>query len=234
LTTAWACRGPKRFFLQGAGALAVLLAGPSVVPPADSAEPEKTRPARRDTGAGYEHLVEQVMRQQPDMRDWSEIRRRGFAASLRHDTGAPLAVLELPRIGVRVAVLPREDDASLDRAVSHVSGTAVPGASGNVGIAGHRDSYFRRLGNLATGDVLRLLTPAGVREYRVTRLSTVDPTEVGVLAQGGSDAVTLVTCFPFYYVGHAPKRFIVRAEAAAGGSPQARAGGADVARRAAR
>ncbi len=103
------------------------------------------------------------------------------------------------------------DELTLNRAVGHIEGTALPGESGNVGIAGHRDGFFRGLQHLELGDALSLTTLAGVAHYRVAKLEVVEPSQVDVLAPTEHDGLTLVTCYPFYYVGNAPQRFIVHA-----------------------
>jgi sortase A len=110
-----------------------------------------------------------------------------------------------------VAVLGGTDDWTLNRAVGHIEGTAGPGAAGNSGIAGHRDGFFRGLKDVAVGDAIELETLGAVHHYRVTRTWIVEPDDVSVLDPTASPAVTLVTCYPFYFVGSAPQRFIVRA-----------------------
>ncbi len=169
--------------------------------------------------ARFERAVAQAMQRRPNMRDWSNVRRVAYQRSLHARLDAPIAVLEVPRFGIQVPVLPRDDDVSLDRAVSYVSGTARPGQHGNVGIAGHRDSYFRPLERARKGDLVRLVGPDGVRSYRIAQTMILDPSDVQVLSPTSRDALTLVTCYPFHYVGHAPKRFVVRAYAE--GSQQA-------------
>ncbi len=204
-------RAPR--FLQAAAAAVVLSLAPvwlAAAPP-----PRHAGPARRTATAHFDNLVREVMHRPPDMRDWAPTRRAAYERSLREPVGAPLAVLVIPRIGLSVPVLPRDDDRSLDRGVSHVGGTALPEKHGNVAIAGHRDGYFRPLERMHAGDVLRLATPSGVREYRMADKRIVKPEDVQVLAPTERDALTLVTCYPFYYRGHAPERFILRAYAVA-------------------
>ena len=151
---------------------------------------------------------------------WSAGRIAKFRQSLNQSFAPPLAVLRIPKLGLEVPVLPGIDELPLNRAVGALPGTAVPGEAGNVGIAGHRDSYFRGLKDIVTGDRLELETLAGKQEYRVTSIRIVAPDAVEVLAPTTQPALTLVTCYPFYFVGNAPQRFIVRAEAqtAVGGS----------------
>ena len=120
--------------------------------------------------------------------------------------------LEIPDVDLSVMVLEGDDDNTLDRAVGHVPGTATdPGRSGNLAIAGHRDGYFRGLRHLETGDALSLTTLEGVAQYRVEKISIVDPKRTDVLAATKDPTLTLVTCYPFFHVGDAPWRYIVHA-----------------------
>jgi sortase A len=101
--------------------------------------------------------------------------------------------------------------AALRRGVGHIPGTALPGERGNVGLAGHRDTLFRPLKDLKINDEIRLSTPSGDFRYEVESLRIVGPNDTTVLAASGEQSLTLVTCYPFYYVGPAPQRWIVRA-----------------------
>jgi sortase A len=104
------------------------------------------------------------------------------------------------------------DDRTLGLAVGHIPATAMPGETGNVGLAAHRDNLFRNLKAVAQGDEITLTTLDHTYIYRVTSFTVVNPEEISVLApQAGERVLTLVTCYPFYFVGHAPKRFVVRA-----------------------
>jgi len=150
---------------------------------------------------------------QVDQHLWDPGRIRAYARALARPAPPPLAVLRIPRLGLEVPVLEGTDEWTLDRAVGHIEGTAQPGVIGNVGIAGHRDGFFRVLKDVAEGDRMELALPGDVRHYRVARLSIVEPDDVGVLAPSRDSRVTLVTCHPFYFVGSAPKRFIVQATA---------------------
>ncbi len=120
-------------------------------------------------------------------------------------------MLRIPKIRLEVPILPGTDDRTLDRAVGHIEDTAALGVDGNSGIAGHRDGFFRGLKDITTGDAIELDTLNGKQTYRVERTWVVDPEDVSVLDPTPSRALTLVTCYPFYYVGPAPQRFIVRA-----------------------
>jgi sortase A len=134
-----------------------------------------------------------------------------WRASLLESAPAPLAVLRIARVRLEVPVLPGTNARTLDRALGHIEGTAPPGTGGNVGIAGHRDSFFRGLRDISPGDLIEIDTLRENYSYRVERTWIVDPTEVSVLAPTPGPALTLVTCFPFDFIGSAPRRFIVRA-----------------------
>ena len=142
---------------------------------------------------------------------WDAGRIRAYARALRRPAPPPLALLRIPRLGLEVPVLAGTDEWTLDRAVGHIEGTSRPGEAGNVGIAGHRDGFFRVLKDVAEGDVVELALPVEVRRFRVERLSIVDPSDTRVLAPTRESRLTLVTCYPFYFVGSAPRRFIVQA-----------------------
>ena len=147
----------------------------------------------------------------PDQSLWSPARISAWRAALTDPSPAPLAVLRIPKIRLEVPVLPGTDDRTLDRAVGHIDDTALPGTDGNSGIAGHRDGFFRGLKDIVPGDGIELETLKGKEVYRVERTWVVDPEDVTVLDPTPTRTLTLVTCYPFYYVGAAPRRFIVRA-----------------------
>jgi sortase A len=125
--------------------------------------------------------------------------------------------VEIPRLKVVAMVAEGVTPRKLRKAVGHVPGTAFPGESGNVAIAGHRDSFFRGLKDVRRGDRIRLNTPDGNFEYRVDSIRLVKPSQTQVLAASKMPTLTLITCYPFYYVGAAPDRFIVRARQVAEG-----------------
>jgi sortase A len=120
--------------------------------------------------------------------------------------------IEIPRLLLSVVVMEGIDQVTLRRAVGHIPGTALPGQTGNVGLAGHRDTLFRPLKDLKIKDEVRISTLEGIFKYEVVSLRVVDPENVGVLASSGENVLTLVTCYPFYFVGPAPQRWIVRAK----------------------
>ena len=147
-----------------------------------------------------------------DFRLWSEKRIAAYEESLAEHVDLPLAVLRISRVHLEVPVLEGTDDLTLNRGVGHIAGTGRPGDDGNVGIAGHRDGFFRALKDVARGDTIELLTASRTDRYLVDQISIVSPNDVSVLQPRSSGSMlTLVTCYPFYFVGSAPQRFIVQA-----------------------
>ena len=147
---------------------------------------------------------------------WADGRVEEFQQSLLANMDTPLALLRIPRLGIEVPVFAGTDDLALNRGVGQIEGTALPGEVGNIGIAGHRDGFFRPLKDVAVGDALVLETTSESITFVVEELHIVDPTDVWVLAPTSSPSVTLVTCYPFYFIGSAPQRFIVRASTSPG------------------
>jgi sortase A len=148
----------------------------------------------------------------PDSKSWSRGRLRAYEKSNPPAEGSVLGRLEIPSIDLSVMLLQGTDDWTLNRAVGHINGTALPGYDGNIGVAGHRDGFFRGLKGISKDDTISLITLEGKYIYRVKKISIVAPDETNVLGPTGTPSLTLVTCYPFYYVGDAPKRFIVSAE----------------------
>ena len=146
-----------------------------------------------------------------DMSLWSQVRVKTDKAALQRETPPTLAILRIPRINLEVPVHDGTTDAVLDLAAGRIEGTALPGTPGNVGIAAHRDGFFRVLKDIKEGDALELDTPVALEQYRVDWIRITTPDDVSVIEPTPGPAVTLVGCYPFYYVGSAPKRFIVRA-----------------------
>jgi sortase A len=150
----------------------------------------------------------------PDFSLWSERRIRDYQESLAARFSPAIAILRIPKIQVEVPVLEGTDDLSLNRGVGHVASTANPGENGNMAIAGHRDGFFRGLKDISLGDTIEMTTPKRVETYIVDRITIVDPDDVSVLEPRPRASLTLVTCYPFYFVGSAPKRYIVQASVA--------------------
>jgi len=134
----------------------------------------------------------------------------------RRLAGGPLGRLEIPRLGLRVIVAEGTDARTLEHAVGHLAGSALPGEPGNVALVGHRDTYFRRLALARRGDRIDLVAPDGRHRYRVQDIAVVSPRRVDVLAPTPEPCLTLVTCYPFHVLGPAPRRFVVRAAAIEG------------------
>lgn len=146
----------------------------------------------------------------PDQALWAESRIEAYEASLVEPSGTPTAILRIEALDLVVPVFHGTSELNLNRGAGWIEGTAEPGEIGNVGIAGHRDGFFRALKDIGVGDTIEVETLAGSTHYTVAELLIVEPADVHVLAPGDEPSVTLVTCYPFYFVGHAPKRFIVR------------------------
>jgi sortase A len=141
-------------------------------------------------------------------------RERGPGSRRRSEPapeGTLVGRIEIPRLDVSAIVLEGVGNRTLRRGVGHIPETSLPQEGGNVGLAGHRDSFFRELKDVRKNDTIRLKTLAGTYEYRVEWIRIVQPEDTEVLDDGGAPALTLVTCYPFYYLGSAPERFIVRA-----------------------
>jgi sortase A len=126
--------------------------------------------------------------------------------------GEAVGEIEIPRLTLKAVILHGNSSVILRRGVAHLPETAMPGELGNVVLAAHRDTFFRSLRGIRPGDVIRLRANVGTIEYTVESMQVVSPTDVQVLEPSNSRSLTLITCFPFEYVGPAPNRFIVRAE----------------------
>src|SRR6185295_12456479 len=135
----------------------------------------------------------------------------GTSGRLKVEIGTVVARLDAPAVKLSAAVLEGSDDAILNRGAGHIEETALPGERGNIGIAGHRDTIFRPLRRLRVGDALNLSTSDRVYRYRISKTLIVGPEDVYVLNPTRQPTLTLVTCYPFDFIGHAPKRFIVQA-----------------------
>ena len=142
---------------------------------------------------------------------WSEKRMAAYKETLLMKFDAPLAVLSIPKIKLHVPVFDGTDDLILNRGAGRIQGTAMPGDSGNIGIAAHRDGFFRSLKDVDVGDTLKLATFKGTITYAIDDIEIVFPDNVTVLQPRGRPSVTLVTCYPFYFIGDAPQRYIVHA-----------------------
>ena len=178
---------------------------PAAVAPAPAPPPPPSPPPRELTWSG-----------KVDMNLWSAVRVKAYKVALKQETPRTLAILRIPRLNLEVPVYDGTADAVLDLAAGRIEDTALPGTPGNVGIAAHRDGYFRVLKDIKEGDALVLDTPVATEQFRVQWIKITTPDDVSVIDPTPTPAVTLVGCYPFYHVGAAPKRFIVRAVPAQG------------------
>lgn len=142
---------------------------------------------------------------------WSPARIKAYKESLGRRSNPPMAVLRIPKLHIVAPVLDGTDDLTLNAGVGRIPGTARPGQAGNIGIAGHRDGFFRALKDIAKGDKIELVTASKTDIYLVDKVYIAQPNDVNILRPGAAPAITLVTCYPFYYVGSAPQRYIVQA-----------------------
>ncbi len=149
---------------------------------------------------------------EPDYTLWSSKRIADYhdGNSLRDE--APLAIMSIDKLGLKVPVYNGTDEINLNRGAGRIKGTARIDSPGNLGIAGHRDGFFRVLKDVEVGDSIQMLTHQGKSEFVVSSITIVDPADVSVLSPTDVSTITLVTCYPFYFVGHAPKRYIVKGE----------------------
>ena len=146
-----------------------------------------------------------------DVTLWSESRFGAYIVALGMKLEPPLAVLSIPRIRVEVPVFDGTDELILNRGAGRILGTARPGESGNIGIAAHRDGFFRSLKDIQVGDRVELAAREDRFVYTVDNIEIVKPTDVEVLRARPHPSLTLVTCYPFYFVGDAPQRYVVHA-----------------------
>jgi sortase A len=211
---------PRRRALRGvlrAGEYLLALAGAGCLIAYGGACARATLTQHRESAAFDEAVrariaarQKQIHAESPNQREWSPARYSKYQATLDKPVNA-IGRLEIPQADLSVMVLEGTDDSTLDRAVGHIPGTARPGESGNLGIAGHRDGYFRGLRHLHQGDAVSLTTLDGIARYEVDKIEIVKPGNTDVLAERSGAAITLVTCYPFFHVGDAPLRYIVHA-----------------------
>jgi sortase A len=143
-----------------------------------------------------------------------------ISAQQEHKLSLPLAAakqgdvlgrIEIPRLGVMIAILEGTSAQTLRLGVGHIEGTALPGEPGNSGIAGHRDTFFRPLKDIRTNDEIQIQTVTGISRYQVDWVRVVAPDDTEILNPAAASSLTLVTCYPFHLIGAAPQRFVVHA-----------------------
>jgi sortase A len=142
---------------------------------------------------------------------WSTERVAAYASILKEERIEPVGLLEIPGLGLIAPVYEGASEANMNRGLGRIKGTAKVGSRGNLGIAGHRDGFFRPLKDLTLNQTVLLSTANDVVEYRVESIDVVEPDNVEVLDPTDENSLTLVTCYPFYFVGNAPQRLIVKA-----------------------
>jgi len=147
----------------------------------------------------------------PDTTLWAPGRVADYQTSLNAELPPVLGVLSIPSIGLQVPVYPSDSELLMDRGSGVIDGMAYPHEAGNIGIAGHRDGYFRVLKDVQAGDKLLLETLEGPKNFVINTTQIVEIDDMALLQDTDEQTVTLVTCYPFYFVGHAPQRFIVTA-----------------------
>ena len=148
---------------------------------------------------------------QPDMSLWAPGRIVDYQNSLGAELPPVMGVLEVPSVDLEVPIYQTASDLVMDRAAGVIDGMAYPHEGGNIGISGHRDGYFRSLKDVQVGDTIVLQTLEGEKRFKIDATTIVEKTDTTLLKDTRDQTVTLVTCYPFYFVGHAPQRFIVTA-----------------------
>ncbi len=166
--------------------------------------------AQADSALGSTRALEEFAASlpAPDQSHWATTRVRDYEKA-KAAPGSPVAVLTVPALKLEVPVFENDDDLSLNRGAGLVAGMGTPDQGGNVGIAGHRDGFFRVLKDIKIGDLIEVRTRIKVHRYRVTSIEIVDAADKRLLADTEEPSITLVTCYPFYYIGNAPQRYIV-------------------------
>ena len=164
-----------------------------------------TTGSAEDTPPDFENTGE------PDTSLWAAGRLADYKASLKAELPPVLGVLEVPSVGLKVPVYSTNTELVMDRGAGIIDGMAYPHEPGNIGISGHRDGYFRVLKDVQVGDTIVLQSLEGEKRFKINATKVVAIKDTTLLRDTDDQTVTLVTCYPFYFVGHAPKRFIVTA-----------------------
>jgi len=147
----------------------------------------------------------------PDTSLWNAARITDYEESLKVETAPPLGIFTIEKLNIKVPIYNGTDDFVLDRGVGRIKGMAKMDEDGNLGISGHRDGFFRVLKDIKVGDDIEIQTTRGVESYAVTSITIIPKSDVSILEPTTEKTLTIVTCYPFYFVGHAPKRYIVTA-----------------------
>ena len=172
---------------------------------------QKFEAARTEARSRAQESAKELTGTEVDFSLWSDKRIQEHMESLAAKDEAPSAVLNIPKLDLEVPVYDGTDDLTLNRGVGRIIGTARLGGAGNTGIAGHRDGFFRGLKDIVVGDGIDLVLPSQTSHYVVENIQITHPDDVSVLRPTPKTSLTLVTCYPFYFVGSAPQRYIVTA-----------------------
>jgi len=205
-----------RFWIRGLTLLAGLLAAGGAVcqdqsTPVSAAPATATTPIWIQDPWSGDSVLTQV--QEPDFSLWNGKRIDDYRESLKEQTPPPLAVLTIPSLNIQVPVWNGTEEVNLNRGAGRIKGMARIGEAGNLAISSHRDGFFRGLKDIQVGDAIEIQTPQGMEHFAVSSITIVDKEDTSPLQPTGQEVLTLITCYPFYFVGHAPKRYIVTAGA---------------------
>jgi sortase A len=148
---------------------------------------------------------------EPDTSLWNGQRITDYEDSLKVDAAPPLGIFMIERLNIQVPIYNGTDEFNLNRGVGRIKGMAKMDEDGNLGISGHRDGFFRVMKDIQVGDDIDIQTTRGVESYAVTSITIIPKSDVSILEPTTEKSLTIVTCYPFYFVGHAPKRYIVKA-----------------------
>jgi sortase A len=166
---------------------------------------------QRESRLRTQESVQMRTGEKVDFSLWSDKRVQAYVESLVSKDAAPAAVLRIPKLDLEVPVYDGTDDLTLNRGVGRIIGTARLDQIGNIGIAGHRDGFFRGLKDIGPGDTVEVMLPSRTDQYVVEKIKITSPGDVSPLQPTTKPSLTLVTCYPFYFVGSAPQRYIVHA-----------------------
>jgi len=150
---------------------------------------------------------------EPDQSLWNATRVTDYEESLKVKAEPPLGIFTIKTLNIQVPIYNGTDEFYLNRGLGRIKGMAKMDEIGNLGISGHRDGFFRALKDIQLGDDIEIQTTRGVESYAVTSITIIPKNDISILAPTTDKTLTIVTCYPFYFVGHAPKRYIVKATA---------------------
>jgi len=150
---------------------------------------------------------------EPDTSLWNATRITDYEESLKVKTAPPLGIFTIEKLNIQVPIYNGTDEFILNRGLGRIKGMAKMDEDGNLGISGHRDGFFRGLKDIQIGDDIEIQTTRGLESYWVTSITIIDKSDISILEPTTEKTLTIVTCYPFYFVGHAPKRYIVKASA---------------------